>query len=64
MAGTKIGGQRARDKNLKKDPDFYKKLGKIGGSRPKTKPFGFRYMALNNPDRHKKVSAQGGRGKK
>lgn len=30
-AGTKIGGQRAAEKNLANDPDFYKKIGKIGG---------------------------------
>lgn len=33
MAGTKIGGMRARDKNLAKDPDFYKRIGSIGGKR-------------------------------
>lgn len=31
MAGTTIGGIKARDKNLAKDPDFYKKAGAIGG---------------------------------
>lgn len=31
MAGTRIGGLRARDKNLAKDPDFYRKIGSIGG---------------------------------
>lgn len=31
MAGTKIGGMKARDKNLARDPDFYKKAGRKGG---------------------------------
>lgn len=39
MAGTKIGGQRAAAKNLAKDPDFYKKIGKIGGANSKTGGF-------------------------
>ena len=31
MSGTKTGGLRARDKNLARDPDFYKKIGAKGG---------------------------------
>lgn len=31
MAGTIEGGMKARDKNLANDPDFYKKIGAIGG---------------------------------
>lgn len=31
MAGTKIGGQKARDKNLARDPDFYRNIGRRGG---------------------------------
>ena len=31
MAGTKAGGQKTRETNLKKDPDFYKKIGSKGG---------------------------------
>lgn len=32
MSGTKAGGLKARDKNLANNPDFYKRIGKIGGS--------------------------------
>jgi len=39
MSGTKIGGQRARDKNLAKDPDFYKKIGQRGGQLSRTGGF-------------------------
>lgn len=38
MAGNKIGGIKARDKNLASDPLFYQKLGKRGGS--VSTPFG------------------------
>lgn len=31
MSGTVAGGRKARDKNLARDPQFYKKIGKIGG---------------------------------
>ena len=31
MAGTKAGGAKAAAKNLARDPDFYAKIGKIGG---------------------------------
>jgi general stress protein YciG len=33
MAGTKIGGLKAATKNLRNDPNFYEKIGAIGGSR-------------------------------
>jgi len=32
MSGTKAGGAKAAAKNLSNDPDFYKKIGRIGGS--------------------------------
>lgn len=40
MAGTIAGGQAARDKNLAKDPDFYKKIGALGGKNGHTGGFG------------------------
>lgn len=33
MSGTKAGGLKARDANLARDPDFYKKIGHKGGSK-------------------------------
>lgn len=39
MAGTIAGGIKARDKNLAKDPDYYKKIGHIGGSNSTTGGF-------------------------
>ena len=31
MAGTINGGRKAAQKNLAKDPDFYVKIGRLGG---------------------------------
>lgn len=31
ISGTKAGGQKTRETNLRKDPDFYRKLGRKGG---------------------------------
>jgi len=31
MAGTKLGGAKARDKMLANDPNHYRKIGAIGG---------------------------------
>ncbi len=39
MAGTRIGGLKARDKNLASDPNFYKKIGKVGGAKGRTGGF-------------------------
>jgi general stress protein YciG len=39
MAGTKLGGQKAALKNLARDPDFYKKIGAVGGANGRTGGF-------------------------
>lgn len=39
MAGTKAGGRKAAEANLKRDPDFYKKIGSKGGSNGHTGGF-------------------------
>lgn len=44
MAGTLTGGKRAAAKNLAADPDFYKKIGKIGGTTKTSTPKGFAAM--------------------
>ena len=33
MAGTKAGGQKAASKNIANNPNFYKEIGRKGGSR-------------------------------
>ncbi len=41
MGGTRAGGIKTRQANLARDPDYYRNLGRLGGSSPKTKPHGF-----------------------
>lgn len=38
MAGNKTGGKKAAAKNLAKDPDFYRKIGKMGAESYSAKP--------------------------
>jgi len=39
MSGTRAGGLKVRAINLAKDPDFYKKIGSIGGKKGTTGGF-------------------------
>lgn len=39
MSGTVSGGKKAAAKNLARDPDFYKKIGAIGGKNGTTGGF-------------------------
>lgn len=39
MSGTKEGGRKAAAKNLANDPDFYRKIGKLGGQNGHTGGF-------------------------
>ena len=55
MAGTVAGGKKAAAKNTAKDPDFYRRIGKIGGSNGNTGGF------AANPDLARIAGAKGGR---
>lgn len=55
MAGTKLGGLKARDTNLKNNPDFYKEIGKLGGQKCVMKGFAL------NPKLARQAGAKGGR---
>lgn len=55
MAGTVTGGKKAAQKNLRKDPDFYSKIGKIGGKNGRTGGF------AANPELARIAGAKGGR---
>lgn len=55
MSGTKEGGLKAAATNLAKDPSFYSKIGKIGGSRPTTGGF------AANPELARIAGAKGGK---
>jgi uncharacterized protein len=55
MSGNKLGGQKARDKNLEKDPDFYSKIGTIGGKNGHTGGF------YNNRELARTAGSKGGK---
>ncbi len=55
MAGTKIGGKKAALKNLANDPDFYKRIGAIGGKNGTTGGF------AANRELARTAGAKGGR---
>lgn len=40
MTNNRIGGLKTRDKNLARDPDFYRKIGARGGKACVSKGFG------------------------
>lgn len=55
MAGTKVGGKKAAQKNLAKDPNFYAKIGRKGGQNGHTGGF------AANPALARIAGAKGGR---
>lgn len=55
MAGNHTGGVKTRDKNLARDPDFYRKIGAIGGKNGHTGGF------AANPELAKIAGAKGGK---
>lgn len=56
MSGSRAGGKKTAIKITKKDPDFYKKIGSIGGKNGHTG--GWAHMST---ERHRALSAKGGR---
>lgn len=58
MSGTLEGGRKARDKNYKRyGEDFYRNIGRKGGTAPTNKPKGF----AANPELARTAGAKGGR---
>lgn len=55
MSGTVSGGKKTAIKNLARDPDFYKKIGAIGGKRGTTGGF------YNNPELASRAGKIGGK---
>ena len=55
MAGTKTGGLKARDKNLAKNPNFYREIGRKGGKNGNTGGF------AANPELARIAGAIGGK---
>ena len=55
MAGTKAGGQKAAQKNLARNPNFYAEIGSKGGKNGHTGGF------AANPELARIAGAKGGR---
>ena len=63
MAGTLAGGAKARDKNLARDPDFYKKIGAKGGRNSDTGGFATKAIGkdgMTGPERASVAGYKGG----
>lgn len=63
MAGTREGGKKAAAKNLAKDPDFYGKIGSMGGRKSKTGGFASKKVGkdgLTGQERARIAGAKGG----
>ena len=59
MSGTPAGGKKAAAANKAKDPDFYKKIGSMGGKKGHTGGF-----ASLTPEQHREISAKGGKARR
>lgn len=55
MAGTKAGGIKAAETNLRRDPNFYARIGSIGGKNGHTGGF------AANPELAREAGRKGGR---
>lgn len=55
MTGTRTGGLKAAAKNLERDPDFYKKIGRKGGKNGHTGGF------ASSPELARLAGAKGGK---
>lgn len=64
MSGTREGGKRAAKANLAKDPNFYSKIGKLGGQASSTGGFASDKVGedgLTGKERAIEAGAKGGR---
>lgn len=63
MAGTRAGAAKARDTNLKRNPNFYREIGRLGGAASGTGGFASEAIGddgLTGPQRAKIVGKKGG----
>lgn len=58
MAGTKEGAQKARNRNLQNDPNYYSKIGKRSWVNPRSHETGFAKLSR---EKHIELSAKGGK---
>lgn len=62
MAGNVSGGIKARDKNLARDPDWYKKIGSKGGKVGKTGGFASSIVGQDGLTGYQRASTAGALG--
>ena len=60
MSGTRAGGLKVRDRVLANDPGFYARIGRIGGATKSSKPKGFAWMAIHEPEKVRRAGIKGG----
>lgn len=63
MAGNRSGGLKARDANLKRNPNFYRDIGRIGGKRGRSGGFASKAIGddgLTGRERAKVAGKKGG----
>lgn len=63
MSGSKEGGLKAAKKNTERDPDFYRRIGRIGGRNGTTGGFASYKVGkdgLTGPQRARKAGSAGG----
>ena len=58
MAGTKEGAQKAHQTKIKKDPDFYRKIGRLSWKNDRSHAVGF---ALMDPETRRELGQKGGK---
>ena len=62
MSGTKEGGSKVRDTHLSKDPDYYRKIGAIGGKARVAKGFGSKKVGSDGLTGKQRARVAGKRG--
>jgi len=60
MSGTQTGGRLSRDKLTKADPNFYRKLGALGGRGDRGNKMDKGFATMDKL-KHREASAKGGR---
>lgn len=58
VGGTVVGGKKAAATIKSRDPDFYKRIGSIGGGKPTDKKKGWQSM---DKAKHRELSSKGGK---
>lgn len=59
MAGTVEGGKRAAEKNLASDPEFYNKIGSMGGKKGAADGV-IKGFAAMTPEKRREAGRKGG----